>query len=501
MVMRAYMSSRQRAHRVTSRFVVVLILLSLTMAFIAISPKADRGSDTGVIKQGENAPAVPTAPAPTVGAPSKRWGAQLAGDPAEGYTLLFGGSSGHIIQNGVNYGDTWEYRSGIWTDISPSECSNVSCPTSRSNFAMSYYDHSDQQYVVLFGGQYGGLGHAFLGDTWLFNGSWHNITPNPLVPYRNSPPSLNDASMAWDPVDGYSVLFGGCSLPGCSTSSPTPSAISCQTWGFEGISLQGQARWVNLTSGFHPPHLYGEGLAFDSFDKYLVLFGGGSPGVAQPIYQNQTWTYTAKTGWLNRTVAAPEASNTPPSRALIGGQLVYDPSLKSVVLFGGQHDWASPTSGDKSANATLNDTWTFQAGSWSNITDELVDSPPARFGGAIAFDPSDHVVLLFGGLSGTMVHAPLLNDTWWMKGKPPAWTNHTAAYAVALTESGLVSGTNWSIGIADQPRSSDASSISFGLANGTHGYAVMASVYVAKSPPNSPLTVVGAAALVTGRLS
>lgn len=499
--MRADLSSWQQARPHAGWLVVVLALLSLSMVLGATSLKVDHSSEARVLKQGETPPALPASPSLTANAPSKRWGAQLAGDPAEGFTLLFGGSSGHIVRNGVNYGDTWEYRSGTWSDVSPPQCTNATCPTARTNFAMSYYDHSDEQYVVLFGGQYGGSDHPFLGDTWLFNGSWHNVTPTPLLPYVDSPPPLYDATMAWDSADAYSVLFGGCSLRSCSTAMPTSSAISCQTWAFEGVTAQGQARWVNLTNTLHPPHLYGEGLAFDSADKYLVLFGGGSPGVDQPIYQNQTWTYTGRTGWVNRTATALNASNTPPTRALIGGQSVYDPSLNSVVLFGGQHEWASPTSGDKTANATLNDTWTFHGGTWSNITDELVVSPPARFGGAIAFDPSDHVVLLFGGLSGTMVHAPLLNDTWWLKGKIPAWTNHTAAYDVTFTETGLPSGTNWSVTIVSQTKLSNTSSISFGLPNGTYGYTISAPGYVAKSHPKSPLTVEGLAVRVTVKFS
>ncbi|MCI4368153.1 MAG: hypothetical protein L3K09_01125, partial [Thermoplasmata archaeon] len=48
------------------------------------------------------------------------------------------------------------------------------------------------------------------------HGSGSADPPVPLVgwtqfaPHRSPPPTAGGASMAWDPVDGYLVLFGGC---------------------------------------------------------------------------------------------------------------------------------------------------------------------------------------------------------------------------------------------------------------------------------------------------
>ena len=417
-------------------------------------------------------------------APSKRWGAQIADDPLEGYTLLFSGSSGAIRHNGVSYGDTWTYRSGEWQEISPTSCTNATCPRAEAYGGLTLYNHSGQAYLVLFGGRAGGV---LADDTWIFNGSWHNVTPAPLEPYRNSPAALNYVSMAWDAKDGYDVLYGGCSS---TCNSQTASAF--ETWAFEGLNATGAARWGNLTTAVHPPSLYSEGLTYDAEDGYVLLFGGGLPG--SKTYLNQTWSYTATTGWVDRSATTPTVANTPPYVGLITGQMGYDPAAKAVVLFGGQHFWANPTSGDKTPNATLNVTWSYTAGVWTNIT--AAHSPHPRFGAAMAFDPSDNALVLFGGLSGTMVNAPLLDDTWWFTGTPGNWTNRTAGYSVAFTESGLPHGTGWSVTIANQTKSTTGNSIGFGLLNGTYTFTILATGFSWTSTPPSPLVVTGTSVAV-----
>ena len=40
----------------------------------------------------------------------------------------------------------------------------------------------------------------------------------------------------------------------------------------------------------------------------------------------------------------------------------------------------------------------------------------------MAWDPSDNALVLFGGLSATLVGSPVLDDTWWFTG---AWSDET----------------------------------------------------------------------------
>jgi len=65
------------------------------------------------------------------------------------------------------------------------------------------------------------------------------------------------------------------------------------------------------------------GLTFDAADRYVVLFGGAieGPPPSNLVIENQTWTYTVSGGWENGTSAQSNATNTPPCRRLIDGQL------------------------------------------------------------------------------------------------------------------------------------------------------------------------------------
>jgi hypothetical protein len=67
-------------------------------------------------------------------------------------------------------------------------------------------------------------------------------------------------------------------------------------------------------------------------------------------------------------------------------------------------------------------TWTYRGGVWTSRTKEI--SPHPRFGAAMVFDRSDHVILPFGGLGGTGAAgtSPPLGDAWWFNG---TWSNGT----------------------------------------------------------------------------
>src|SRR2546422_3883964 len=73
-------------------------------------------------------------------------------------------------------------------------------------FASMAYDSVDG-YVILFGGV--DNSGAAIGDSWKFlGGSWTDITPS------SSPSPRFSASMAYDTADGYVVLFGGLGASG-----------------------------------------------------------------------------------------------------------------------------------------------------------------------------------------------------------------------------------------------------------------------------------------------
>ncbi len=196
--------------------------------------------------------------------------------------------------------------------------------------------------------------------------------------------------MAYDASDGYALVFGG--LNGSGPYTPLTD-----TWAFE------HGGWIRLYPASSPPWLVGAAMAYDAADGYVVLFGGQeyySPG--QFTDSDQTWTFHSGS-WTNLTA---------PLRLSPGGRtgmaMSYDPSARAVVLFGGEDE----------VGQTLNDTWEFHGGNWSELTPSV--SPPPTYWAAAAYSSSVAGTVLFGGQS-----PGISNQTWVLA--DGNWTNDTGA--------------------------------------------------------------------------
>ncbi|MGA9839046.1 MAG: kelch repeat-containing protein [Thermoplasmata archaeon] len=113
--------------------------------------------------------------------------------------------------------------------------------------------------------------------------------------------------------------------------------------------------------------------------------------------------------WTDVTSPAPNGTNTPSAR--FGASMAWDPTLGALVLFGGH------------GTAFDNDTWEWN-GHW-NLVPSSGPAPPARDFGAFAFDPTINALVLFGGNS---LGGPL-GDTWEFTSS--GWQNLTSALGVA----------------------------------------------------------------------
>jgi hypothetical protein len=231
-----------------------------------------------------------------------------------------------------------------WTLVVPSRS-----PSPRAGAAMAY-DPVDG-YILLFGGcasnvpDYNSHLCVGLGDTWKFqNGTWTNLTPTIS---GASPSPRTDAGMVWDSADGYLLMFGGY----------TGTITYHDTWAFQG------GAWYPITTAQSPSPRYAPGMAYDARDGYTVLFGGAwtnssSPSPPTNSYQD-TWTYRAGV-WTNIT-----SVGAPAPRFSMG--MDYDANLQQVVMFGG---WSA------AEPLSFGDTWTFAGGVWSEVSSP--NPPPAR---------------------------------------------------------------------------------------------------------------------------
>jgi len=114
--------------------------------------------------------------------------------------------------------------------------------------------------------------------------------------------------------------------------------------------------------------------------------------------------------------------------------MAYDPATAQMVLFGGQS-----TSGD------LNDTWTWDGTTWTQLFPAT--SPSTRSYTSMAYDSATAQMVLFGGATNT---GGFLNDTWTWDGttwsqlfpatSPPARNSATMSYDPATTQLVLFGG-------------------------------------------------------------
>jgi hypothetical protein len=333
--------------------------------------------------------------------PSPRTSQGQAWDPDRQLTVMFGGS---------DKSDTWTWNGSNWT-VETTQAS----PPPRSYVNMVY----DQQHadMVLFGGLNGsttlddtetlgyvytqnwmqvgnsdggplvangsavfqdssaGLGALLFGgsngtsvsaQTWLWDGNqWSQEIIN------SPPPARQSAAMAYDPVFGLAVLFGG-------NSSVSGTTLLGDTWTFNGSS------WNSFTSGGTPPSAReNHAMAYDDVNHNTVLFGGYNGN-----YKADTWFWTTS-GWsqLAPSVLAPSA------RANHG--MVFDAARGQITLFGGYN-----------GTAYSSETWVWNGSAWTKLTP--LHSPSARSNFSMVYDSIHGRVLLFGGVGA----GGQVSDTW-----------------------------------------------------------------------------------------
>ena len=225
---------------------------------------------------------------------------------------------------------------------------------------------------------HGGSDAGVLGDTWEYDGvSWAQVTPTV------SPGPRWAASMAFDPVTGTTILFGG-----AATIGGTPNG---ETWRWNGTT------WSLLQPPQSPPALLAHAMATDLINNRIVLFGGRDTTGAQTA---QTWTFDGTT-WSQ--LGGPQ----PPPRCC--HDLALDLATGNLVLYGG---WDSGTRGD---------TWELVANTWIQRTP--AQSPGARWGHRMAFMVSIGRVVLHGSSAGSSG-----NDTWGWDGSTWQLLPLTAPY-------------------------------------------------------------------------
>lgn len=292
-------------------------------------------------------------------------------------------------------------------------------PKARSN-AVWVFDPPTGKFL-LFGGRYTtGNYHEFpqaLGDTWTWDGAnWKEVSsasPTPAARW--------DGVAAFDPTHGYVLLNGG-SLDG-------------ETWTWNGT------RWILLGPDHSPPATGIRAMAGDSSVSGVLEYQWTDPSMAafQPAV-NDLWLWNG-IDWSRMTVSGPM-----PDHSETAGAMAYDPASHQLIFFdrlqGTPTTWtfkdnswtrSASTAGTSSPSFVIQrddaaggvvlfgsngDTWLWNGERW--IPENPVHSPSARIGASLAYDSVHHVVVLFGGYTGTAAALQEHNDVWTWNGSD--WT-------------------------------------------------------------------------------
>jgi acetyl esterase/lipase len=278
----------------------------------------------------------------TGSAPKPRVGATLGYDPVNGDLILFGGEylPGGSAQP-VALDDTWElsYKSsantGTWTQVNGSGCLTTCTGAPPARYGAAADEAPQAGGLVLFGGENlltatESGAPAADDDTWLWNGSWTQLSP------ATSPGPRYGAAFGYDGKNGTDVLFGGDN----ASSSCNASCLDLldDTWT---LSYAASTRTWSWTQQPGPP----AGLtprdfaAGASAASGMLLFGGMSGATGTNVNSDQalgdTWSWNGS-AW---TQACPACTLTPPPA--IGAGMAYHRADSEDVLYAGFSDAGS----------------------------------------------------------------------------------------------------------------------------------------------------------------
>jgi hypothetical protein len=213
------------------------------------------------------------------------------------------------------------------------------------------------------------------------------------------------------------VLYGG---------NATGWPYENSTWKLDGTD------WAEATPFSQPNAVYGMSMVYDDNNNVFVLFGGSDD---TDTALAETWTFNSTTDtWVQQSPIT-----SPPARTY--GQMAYTDSgaATEIYLFGGND-----------GTTYYNDVWRYDGSDWIQVSTNGT-RPTARTHHAIAYDPGNDIILLFGGRDAT---GTLLADTWqldvanndtWSQitsSGPSARMAHGLAYDPTNDNFVLVGGTN-----------------------------------------------------------
>ncbi len=226
--------------------------------------------------------------------------------------------------------------------------------------------------------------------------TWAELSPSGPLPRARY-----GHDMELDSSSGLLVMFGGL--------ADASAAYLNDTWAYDPAANT----WTDLKpSGALPSARFVPAMAYDPKTDRVIMFGGRSADVRL----NDTWAYdSTANAWSEMKPAGP----LPAERG--GHEMVYDPPSGRIIMFGGR----TGSVGEDASAVYLNDTWAYDpaANAWTDVNPSG-PLPYARIFPRMAYDPSSHRVIMFGGSEyfGNSTAPTQFNDTWAYDPVANTWT-------------------------------------------------------------------------------
>ena len=262
--------------------------------------------------------------------------------------------------------------------------------------------------ILYFGGHNSGAGATSTADLFRFDGTRWDV----LRASAGFPLGRTGAGCFVHPTTGEFFVFGGIRYAGAS-----PPLYLTDSWKWDGTGTS----WVQLTASPWGNSV-APGYAFDTKRSVLVMRGGGaSTGRHRESYD---WNGTNWTLWAS--------SNSDDYTSALA--IAYHGKREQVVRLGGLNPGNAITDACQVSNPTFS--------GWIACNGTIA----ARYNHAMAYDPADQKVVVFGGVNAAGVAT---QDTWtwdgtWTNGSggtsPPAKTVSSFNYLASLQKLVLVGG-------------------------------------------------------------
>jgi PKD domain/Kelch motif len=374
---------------------------------------------------------------PSGTAPLPRLSGNQGYDATHDRFILYGGES-YVGGSDSRLNDVWVVsdatgNSPAWHKLTTAGAAPLAGYGVAPVLGTTVYDSTSNRLIV-YGGCAYHCGYS-VWDTWVLtnaNGLEEGVIPtwSKLTTGAGYYEGRAEHSAAYDAINNRMIVFGGHMAYFNTDQNNVLVLVDAN-----GI---GNPHWIHLSpTGTAPPVRRDSSVAYDPETNRLIVFGGQAYPQADVVSNyNDVWVLTNANGLGEGTPTWIQLTPTgDPPTARGGHSVVYNPTTRRLVLFGGYHDNRYPYN-NFPANDYFNDVWVLTEANGVSGTPQWTQlspggtSPHARIWHSYGYSEVSDKVLIAMGYSEDP-NQQYMNDVWLLTfNQPPV--------AVAGTDKDLI---------------------------------------------------------------